>query len=132
MSIRRRAARPGWPLLALLPVLALGCGRAPPPAPADPDKARETLRTALEAWREGGTPASLKERSPPIYVNDRDWEAGRRLARYEVQDKAEHYGSQFRCSVRLSLHDARGNVTDRTVKYLIDTQPALVIVRDDF
>ena len=126
-----RAARPGRLLLALLPVLALGCGGARPPEPADPDQAREALRAALDAWRKGEPPDALKGRQPPIYVNDADWQAGHRLAGYELKGDGKYYGAQFRCSVVLSLELGKGKRSDKVVKYLIDTHPRVVIVRDD-
>jgi hypothetical protein len=118
--------------LVLVPLLGLGCrGRGVPP-PADPEQARHALRTALDAWRQGETPGALQQRSPPIHVNDSDWHAGLRLKRYELKGPEGHHGSQFRCSVLLSLQNEKGQAVDRTVNYLVDTHPALVIVRDNF
>ena len=125
-----RAARPGRLLALLLPALALGCGQAPP-EPADPDQARQALRTALGAWQKGEAPEALKARQPPVYVNDADWQAGLRLAGYELKGDGKYYGAQFRCSVVLSLESGKGKRSDKVVKYLIDTHPRVVIVRDD-
>jgi hypothetical protein len=125
-----KAARAGRLLLILLPALAPGCGPAPP-RPADPDVARQVLRTALDAWQKGDPADSLKAGQPPIYVNDTDWKAGVRLTGYEVKGDGTFYGAQYRCSVVLSVEPGKGGRSDKTVKYLIDTQPRLVIVRDD-
>jgi hypothetical protein len=125
-----RWVRPRCLLMALVPVLVIGCAK-PPPEPADPDKARQVLRSALDAWQKGETPDALKARQPPIYFNDTDWQAGRRLAGYQVKEDGKHYGAQFRCSVVLSLEGDMGKRSDKPVKYLVDTHPAVVIVRDD-
>jgi hypothetical protein len=131
MRLPRRAAGSGWLLLALLSFVALGCGQSRP-QPADPDKANEALRAALDAWQNGDTPEGLKARQPPIYVNDADWFAGHRLTGYELNGDGKYYGAQFRCSVVLSLEPSKGKRSDKTVKYLIDTHPRVVIVRDEF
>jgi hypothetical protein len=123
-------ARCGWPLLALCLAALPGC-RGRVPAPADPGRGREALHAALDAWEKGETPESLRQRTPPIYVTDTDWLAGQRLVHYQLKDKDEYHGSQFRCWVVLSLQSAKGGRKEKTVSYLIDTQPALVIVRGD-
>jgi hypothetical protein len=130
MRLLSKVPRPGWLLLALLSALALGCGQAPP-RPADPDAARQALRAALDAWRQGEPPQELKARQPPIYVNDTDWQAGVRLTGYELKGDGAFYGVQYRCSVVLSVEPGKGRKSEKTVKYLIDTHPRLVIVRDD-
>jgi hypothetical protein len=126
----RRGARLGGWSLALLTSLALGCGPATP-RPADPDKAREALRTALDAWQNGERPEALKARQPALYVNDADWQAGLRLTGYELKGDGDYHGVQFRCSAVLSLEAGKGQRSDKAVKYLIDTQPRVVIVRDE-
>jgi hypothetical protein len=116
--------------LTLLTVLAPGCGKAPS-EPADPDQARQALRAALDAWQNGEAPEALKDRDPPVFVNDRDWQAGHRLTGYRLKGDGTYYGAQFRCSVVLSFGAGRGKPSEKTVKYLIDTHPRVVIVRDD-
>jgi hypothetical protein len=113
-----------------LVVVVVGCAKGPP-EPVDPDRACEALRTALDAWKSGATTDTLKSGQPPIYVNDSDWLAGHRLTSYELKANGKHYGAQYRCWVVLSLESSKGKRSDKTVKYLIDTHPRVVIVRDD-
>ncbi|MBI1901542.1 MAG: hypothetical protein HYS13_10590 [Planctomycetia bacterium] len=125
----RLLVRRAWPLL-LLATAVLGCGQELPPA-ADANMARQALGTALEAWKSGQPGDSLKKASPPVYFTDKDWQAGKRLTAFEVKENSEHFGLQVRCFVALSLDD-NGQAVQKDVKYLIDTQPTIVIVRDDF
>ena len=45
------------------------------PSETDPAKGREALKSALDVWMKGGTPADLKNGSPAIVVSDPDWES---------------------------------------------------------
>jgi hypothetical protein len=107
---------------------AAGCGSSLPTS-ADPQRARETLRIALDAWKSGESSDALQKRSPPIHVRDVDWSDGWKLKDYRFTLDDEQYGQQRRCYVRLSLESPKGKAAGKEVQYLIDTAPALVIVR---
>jgi hypothetical protein len=113
--------------LCLLGVAA-GCSK-PVDEPVNTDRAGEVLQAALDAWKGGEAYGSLQQRSPPVYFNEREWEAGKKLTAYQL-GKVELMGRQGRCSVKLSLQDKAGKVADREVSYLIDTTPREVIVRE--
>jgi hypothetical protein len=116
-------------LLALLLALPAGCGQRPPPE-ADPDKAREALNTALDAWKKGEKPEALQGRSPAIYFNEPQWYEGRKLLDYKVEDgPGQTKGRSIRYSVVLSLEG--GTKAQRKVVYQIDTSPRIVIVPAD-
>jgi hypothetical protein len=101
------------------------------PRPADVEEGRAALQEALDAWQQGKASEDLQQRTPPIYVNDTDWRAGQSLVRYRLKNGNEYHGAQLRCSVLLSLRTKGGEQREKTVTYLIDTHPALVIVRGD-
>ena len=44
--------------------------------------------------------------------------------------KVELFGRQGRCTVKLSLEDKGGKRTERSIGYLIDTTPQVVIARE--
>ena len=119
--------RPCLLLLAVSVSGLSGCGAKLPEA-ADPERARETLRTGLESWKNGETIDSLPKRSPPIYFKDSDWKAGWQLKSFRTTLDDEPYGQQRRIYVHLSLQKS-GKATAKEVQYLVDTTPALVIVR---
>jgi hypothetical protein len=107
---------------------AVGCGQPAPPA-ADPTRARATLQVALEAWQQGESAEALKARSPAIYFNEPACKEGNRLIHFEITTE-EANGFNWRCNVLLTVQSADGKPKQRKASYLIDTDPALVIVRD--
>jgi hypothetical protein len=109
-------------------VVAAGCGKTIDD-PVDPDKASTALQSALDAWKQGDEYGSLRNRTPPMYLNEREWEAGKKLLGYQL-GKAELMGRQGRCTAKLSIQDKAGKVTEREVSYLIDTTPQVVIARE--
>jgi hypothetical protein len=117
-----------WVLAAALP-LAVGC-TASPPGPADAQRARDTLRLALDTWKQGEAPNSLKGKRPAVYVNDHEWTAGVRLVGYEVVGD-EARGANLRCRVRLSLQDKQGQLVQKDALYGVGTNPALTVIRSD-
>ena len=112
-----------------LVILVPGCGKALHD-PVDPGKAGTVLQTALEAWKQGEAYGDLQKRDPPIYFNEPEWKAGKKLVNF-TPGKAEPMGRQARCSVKLSLRDKEGRTTERQISYQIDTTPQVVIVREN-
>ena len=113
--------------LPLVAVLAAGCGSGSLPPAADPDLARQTLTTALDAWKAGETAESLAARQPPLFFND--LKADHALLAYTIADGHEVYGQSVRLSATLTLKLPGGATKERKVVYLIDTAPALVVVQ---
>lgn len=109
-------------------VLQLGCGSTLD-KPVDPGQAAEVLTVALEAWKKGEPYGALQQRQPPIYFNEREWESGKKLTRFEA-GPVTLMGRQGRCSVKLTLQDKAGVVAERTIGYQIDTTPSVVITRE--
>jgi hypothetical protein len=109
--------------------LPLGCGGS---TPADPDLARATLATALDAWRDGRTIDEVTNGSPPITVADPEWKAGFKLSRYEVADTTRASGFDLRLPVQLWLQDPKGKAIEQKVKYTVSVQPARTVIRAPF
>jgi hypothetical protein len=112
--------------LCLLPA----CQRSLGP-PADVAEADRALRTALDAWKSGKSPAELEAARPSILVNDDDWRMGKHLLDFQMEE-CSLAGRQVRCRVRLKLQDRDGKTNDQAAVYVIDTTPRIVIVRDSF
>jgi hypothetical protein len=106
-----------------------GCSKSRPRA--NPDVARETLRVALDAWKEGQPADVLKDRDPPIHVADFEWRGGFTLLDYEVAAKDQLFGSDLRCQVQLSLRNPKGKTLKKKATYSVGTNNALTIVRED-
>jgi hypothetical protein len=72
---------------------------------------------------------SLQQREPKIFVNDPLWSSNKRLVKYEIQsDQAS--GQSWRCEVLLTVQDGPGSPKQNQASYTVDTDPALVVVRD--
>ena len=108
-------------------ILVAGCGKSLHD-PVDPDKASAVLQTALEAWKQGEAFGHLQQRTPPIYFNEPEWRAGKKLVDFKA-GQVELMGRQGRCLVKLSLLDREGKKTEREISYQIDTTPRVVIAR---
>lgn len=117
--------------LALTALFGLmGCGGGAT-APVDPAQGEQAVRTAFECWKKGDTPESLHQRTPPMYLNEPEFAAGRRLLDFEIVEPLEPYGRQLRCAVKLSLEDTKtGAKTEKRIGYQVDTNPVVVIVRE--
>ncbi len=111
---------------------AAGCSSGPVHAPVDAEKARATLRTALESWKKGDKVDALQAASPPVYVIDAEWQAGAKLVGYEVTGPGEEKDAHLFCPVRLTLREPGGKEVKRDVTYIISTAPNLTVSRKVF
>jgi len=115
----------GWLMVVL--ALQLGCGGS-----IDKDSSAvdggKALRTALEAWKAGKEPASLE---PDIIMNELEWRNGKKLVDFKMPETSTMHGRQVRWEVDLTIQDKAGAKKDQKAKYIIDTVPRIVIVRDD-
>jgi len=111
--------------LALLLCLAGGCGKGLPPE-TDAGQAREAIVAALDAWKEGRAPETLRERRPPVDFRDVQWENGSRLTAYEVKGE-ERSGLSVRFTVQLALQEKGGGSRERVVVYNVDAGQTMVI-----
>jgi hypothetical protein len=111
--------------------LLQGCSRGLGPK-ADLDEAGPALRTALDAWKNGSSQQDLANQSPSIIMNEDDWREGKRLLDYKMDEAGSMFGRQVVWWVQLKLQDKSSKTEDSRAKYVIDTTPRLVIVRDRF
>lgn len=118
-------------LAALCLCLLQGCGKGSI-EPADIDQAGPALRIALDAWKDGKSQQVLAEQTPSILMNEDDWRGGKRLMDYKMEEAGALQGRQVVWRVQIKLQQKDGQVEDRRAKYVIDTTPRIVIVRDRF
>lgn len=117
-------------MLIVLSVTIQGIGCSEPSDAVRPDVAKETLITALTAWKNGDSPPLLQERSPAIVVQDMDWTAGAKLQDFQLQGDGKAVGANLSIEVELTLVDAAGASSQQKVWYLVGTDPALTVFRD--
>jgi hypothetical protein len=121
----RKIAAAGLASLAIA-ALASGCGGQ---TPADPDQARATLATALDAWHDGRTIDEVTNGSPPITVADPAWKAGFKLSRYQVAETNRAAGFDLKIPVELWLEDPKGKAVQEKVKYTVSIEPSRTVIR---
>lgn len=109
-----------------------GCGSTSAPVAADQDEAKKTLTQALDAWKRGEKPETLKSASPAITVADRRWESGNKLIKYELDGPSTPSGAQQAFRVKLWLTDAKGKDIQDIAEYQVGTDPILTVVRPVF
>jgi hypothetical protein len=115
-----------WLLAAT--IACSGCGGDSAEA-VDPAMARQTLASVLDGWKSGDPCSEWQARSPKIVVQDFDWQAGLKLKSYEIMGEGDPRDANLYCQVRLMLADpARGDV-QKTVTYVVGTDPVLTVFR---
>lgn len=119
-------------LLALI-VVAVGCGKGDmaPPAESDPAQAKQALTQALDAWRAGSKPESLRQASPSVIVSDEEWAGGAQLTSYQIQGEGKKFGPSIRINATLEVRGANGQAERKTALYQIATNPVITVNRSD-
>lgn len=100
-----------------------------PPA-TDASLARASLVASLDAWKEGRSAETLRDRKPAIDFRDTQWEKGVRLIGY-VMKAEESSGLSVRFTVQLQLQESNGTSRERAVVYVVDAGQA-VVIRPEF
>jgi hypothetical protein len=108
-----------------------GCSSAPSVANSDPTKAKEIATTILDAWKNGETMESLKQKTPPMFAVIDLWKDGSKLNSYEFVGDGEMVGPNVRFQVRFNCQDKAGKKVDKTIKYLVTTTPAITFIKED-
>lgn len=122
-----------WPavLVAIIVTGLVSCsGRGHRPPPLDKSLAQKALATALDAWKEGKRPESLRAHDPPIVVGDPDWEQGWTLLDYRPGAVSWDDGSNQYSEVVLTITKGREATVRRTATYVISTRPAITVIRE--
>jgi hypothetical protein len=128
-------AAPGRVPRCLLTSLAIGvailggCSGSQRGAPVDAERAREILKTSLDVWKKGDTPAALNNNTPAITAQDLDWLGGAKLVDYEVTGEGKGLEATRRVPVTLTLKMANGKEVKKKVTYIVATSPYLSVFR---
>ena len=96
--------------------------------------ARDALKTALDGWKNGETPASFASASSPMIVQDFEWESGKKLLDYQLVDDGKPFDANLRVQVKLTIAGTDGKSasknTEKKVWYLVGTSPKVTVFRD--
>jgi len=108
---------------------AVGCGEkaAPLPPPKAAADVRPILEAALEAWKNGKTPESLGEQTPPIQVTDKAWKAGQKIESYEIvrNQPTGDRGQLFTVKLR-----SKQTQKEQEVRYVVSGTDPVCVIRD--
>jgi hypothetical protein len=116
-----------WGVLAIALLLTPGCGTGG--YRVDPQTAQDVLKSTLDRWKLGGNIEDPKSQSPPVVVQDSDWQAGAALVDYRViEEKAEN--ANLRCAVELTVKGTDGKDVTKRVSYLVTTSPNRTVFRE--
>lgn len=119
-------------LLYVAAVLLLQCGCGPATAPmSDSTKAKELVQSMLDEWKAGTSMDTMKQRTPPIYLTEDLWRSNTKLEDYALVGESEVQGSNIRFQVKLKCTNKSGKAVEKSVRYLVTTQPALTMVREE-
>jgi hypothetical protein len=113
--------------LAIVVALLGGCSQRV--TPVDAERAREILKTTLDVWKKGDTPASLSNNIPAITAQDLDWLGGAKLVDYEVTGDGKSREANLHVPVTLTLKTAKGKEVKKKVTYIVATSPYLSVFR---
>jgi hypothetical protein len=112
-------------LATLLTAALAGCGSSETPThPLDPELARTSVQSAMQAWVDGKKPADLK---PGIIVGDSGWEQGKTLKAFQIlKDEETTDGSNLHIRV-LRTFDGGGAKSESRITYIVGTHPVVTI-----
>jgi hypothetical protein len=128
---RRRWLAAGLAALAALPLA--GCWGSSQAHAVDPPRALEALKTALDHWKSGESPRSLRSSSTPMTVQDFDWLGGAKLIDYQILDDGKALDANLSVRVKLVLDGPgkkQGKAAEKSVWYLVGTSPDVTVFRD--
>jgi hypothetical protein len=95
----------------------------------DVGAAKAAVTAALDAWTQGESPQTLRERKPPVDFKDLNWDRGNQLRKYEVE-KETPSGASAVITVKLHLTEKSGASFTRVVVYNVDAGPTIVVRPD--
>lgn len=99
-------------------------------APVDVNVAMQTLEAAMEGWKEGRVPDDLAGETPPITVQEPDWDAGTKLLDYQIVNDGDAAGPNLVAIVKLKLSKEGGEPVEKTATYIVNTSPKRTVYRN--
>lgn len=116
-------------LLLLLAACFVGCQSGSLPPASNAELANASLEAALASWKNKEPEETITKRTPPVFFNDAKRKS-MTLVSYQIVESHEQFGQSIRFQVKLTLSGQDGASKERTVAYLVDTGPSVVIVPD--
>jgi hypothetical protein len=115
-------------IVGIAMALVSGCGYSS----AELDNAKGYVQQALEHWQQGGKPAELASRTPPIEFHEALWNSGEKLVKFDIG--AVRYVSKdqvVRCETRLTVRNRKGKERTETVMFdVVSMVPNVKVVNN--
>jgi hypothetical protein len=121
-------------ILILMIGWGTGCGTPKEIRPeGDEASAKAALEAALHAWKSGSSPTEIAAPGT-VFWTDEDWQAGQKLADYQVVDQAESNGGHWRVYANLTIQSnaSQKKPTRTRVCYAVTLGEPTSIIRSDF
>lgn len=116
-------------LLALLPLS--GCSGSSHAGTVDAPLARESLKIALDHWKKGEDPKSLRSSATPMTAQDFEWSAGAKLLDYRILDEGKEEDANLRVQVKITLGpQGKSKSLEKKAWYVVGTSPSVTVFRD--
>jgi hypothetical protein len=119
-------------LLVLATLLLPGCSSYGSAKPVNVAQARDALKIALDAWKNGESTQSLASSSTPMTVQDFEWDGGAKLIDYQLMDDGKPEDANLRIAVKLTMTGKPGTKKnlEKKASYVVGTSPRLTVFRD--
>jgi hypothetical protein len=128
MSIYTRTS---WLLPSCLLGL-IGCGAEEIKLEGGPDAAKAIVVRILDSWKAGEAVDVWAKSKPPIIVRDEDWEDGKTLVDYTLEEAPESNGSHWRVYANLKVTTPGKKTTSSRVCYAVTLGSASSVLRTDY
>ena len=124
-----------WIVAACLGVLALlplsGCSGSSHAGAVNAPLARESLKIALDHWKNGEDPKSLQSSATPMTAQDFEWSAGAKLLDYQILDEGKEEDANLRVQVKITLGpQGKSKSVEKKAWYVVGTSPSVTVFRD--
>jgi hypothetical protein len=124
-----------WVVAASLGMLAFpmlsGCSSRSGASPVNAALARDSLKVALDHWKNGEDPKSLESSSTPMIAKDFEWDSGAKLLDYKILDDGKEEDANLRVPVKITLSQpGKSKAVEKTASYVIGTSPSVTVFRD--
>lgn len=118
-------------IVALLAFMLSGCSGPSRASAVDAPLARESLKVALEHWKNGEDLASLASYATPMTAQDYEWAAGAKLLDYQILDDGKEEDRNLRVQVKITLaQEGKSKGVEKKASYVVGTSPSVTVYRD--
>jgi hypothetical protein len=118
-------------LCLLFTLMLSGCSGSSHGSAVNVPLARESLKIALEHWKNGDAPEALLSSATPMTAQDFEWASGAKLLDYQFLDDGRQEDLNLRVQVKIILaQQGKSKPVEKKASYVIATSPSVTVYRD--